>query len=128
MTNPAPSPPTTARAPMVRAHRAYVLAMCAVIGGAFAYAACDWGRWPRITYHPLSGALALGPASPIAIGFFGNVAWGLGGALCGALVGAGLVRVRPGPWPDRVLHLFGAWALTAVVLAGGYFTWSLWPW
>ncbi|HEU0033214.1 MAG TPA: hypothetical protein VFQ53_21425 [Kofleriaceae bacterium] len=114
---------------MRRADRAYILAMCAIIGGAFAYAACDWGRWPRLTYFPFRGELALSTdASPTAIVYPGMVAWGLGGALCGALVGALLLRIVPRPWPDRVLHLFGAWALTAILLAGGYFTWSLWPW
>ena len=49
---------------MPRGQRAYVIAMCAIIGGVFAYAACDWGRWPRLTYHPLSGELTLAPGSP----------------------------------------------------------------
>ena len=100
---------------MPRAERAYVIAMCAIIGGAFAYAACEWGLWPRLTYYPLAGDLTFVP-------------WGLGGMICGALVGALLCRAVPRPWPDRAYHLFGAWAITAIVLAGGYFTWGLWPW
>jgi hypothetical protein len=32
------------------------------------------------------------------------------------------------PWPERTLQLFGAWAITAIVLAGSYYTWNLWPW
>lgn len=112
-----------------RWQRAYVIAMCAIIGGAFAYAACDWGRWPRLTYFPFREAIELSTAtSPTAMIYLGLVAWGLGGTACGALVGAGLLAAVPRPWPDRVLHLFGAWAITAILLAGGYFTWSLWPW
>jgi len=113
---------------MPRAQRAYVIAMCAIIGGAFAYAACDWGRWPRLTYLPLTGELTFAPTSAINITYLGGVAWGLGGAICGALVGAVLCRLIPKTWPDRATSLFGAWAITSILLAGGYFTWSLWPW
>ena len=117
---------TISRVP--RAQRAYVIAMCAIIGGAFAYAACDWGRWPRLTYLPLAENVTFGSTTSISVTYLGNVAWGFGGAICGALVGAILVRLVPRTWPDRALHLFGAWAITAILLAGGYYTWSLWPW
>ncbi len=113
---------------MSRAHRAYVIAMCAIIGGAFAYAACEWGHWPRITYLPLSGDFTLAPGARIAMAYVGIVAWGTGGAACGALVGALLVRAVPRPWPPLVYRLFGAWAIAAILLAGGYFTWTLIPW
>lgn len=113
---------------MPRAQRAYVIAMCALIGGAFAYAACEWGLWPRLTYFPLREELALEAAPGISMAYPGIVAWGLGGIATGALVGALLCRIVPRPWPERVLHLFGAWAITAILLAGSYFTWALWPW
>lgn len=114
---------------MPRAERAYVIAMCAIIGGAFAYAASDWGHWPRLVYHPLGGALGFETSpSPAAIVYPGTVLWGFGGFACGAIAGALLVRLVPRTWTDRTLQLFGAWAITALVLAGGYFTWSLWPW
>jgi hypothetical protein len=113
---------------MSRAHRAYVIAMCAIIGGAFAYAACDWGHWPHLLYLPVQGRLALDAHGAIAIHYFGLVAWGMGGACAGALVGAALCRLRPRTWAAQTYRLFGAWAITALVLAGGYFTWNLWPW
>jgi hypothetical protein len=113
---------------MSRAHRAYVIAMCAVIGGAFAYTACDWGHWPRLIYLPLSGKLVMEPTSAIAIHYAGIALWGAGGACTGALVGAVLCRAVPRPWPARAYQLFGAWAITAILLAGSYYTWSLWPW
>jgi hypothetical protein len=113
---------------MPRPQRAYVMAMCAIIGGAFAYAACEWGRWPRLGYAPLRGELSFEPSSSITMVYLGIVAWGIGGLLCGALVGALLAKVFPRPWSDLALRLFGAWAITAILLAGGYFTWSLWPW
>jgi hypothetical protein len=116
-------------AAMPRDQRAYVIAMCAIIGAAFAYAACEWGNWPRLTYLPLRGELTLGGGGgAIAIVYLGIVAWGASGLVCGALVGAILCRLAPRPWAERALHLFGAWAIAALLLAGGYFTWSLWPW
>ena len=109
--------------------RAYVIAMCAIIGGAFAYTACDWGQWPRLTYRPLTGAF-MTKASPgiVTINYIGTVAWGLGGAAVGAVVGHVLCMVTKKPWPERALQLFGAWAITGIVLAGSYYTWNLWPW
>jgi len=119
---------TAASPSMSRAHRAYVIAMCAIIGGAFAYAACDWGQWPHLIYLPLRGKLVMQPTTEIAIHYLGLVAWGAGGACTGALLGAVLCRALPRPWPAQVYRLLGAWAITAILLAGSYFTWSLWPW
>ena len=113
---------------MPRQQRAYVIAMTAIIGGAFAYAACEWGRWPRLTYLPLSGDVTFDSTPSIAIVYLGIVLWGIGGLVVGALVGVVLTKIFPRPWSDLVLRLFGAWAITALLLAGGYFTWSLWPW
>ena len=63
------------------------------------------------------------------MGYIGMVAWGVGGAACGALSGFGLcaawIRRR---LPDLALQLLGFWAIAAIVLAGGYYTWNLWPW
>jgi hypothetical protein len=114
---------------MPRAHRAYLIATCAIIGGAFAYAACEWGRWPRLIYAPLAGGVTLDTAtSPTAMAYLGIVAWGIGGAGCGALVGAAIAAAVRRPLSDRWIQLFGAWAITALLLAGLYFTWGLWPW
>jgi len=113
---------------MPRSQRAYVIAMTAIIGAAFAYAACEWGRWPRLSYLPLHRELTFEQTPSIAIVYLGIVLWGLGGLVLGALVGAVMSRIFPRPWSALVLRLFGAWAITAILLAGGYFTWSLWPW
>jgi hypothetical protein len=114
---------------MPRWQRAYVLATCALIAGAFAYAACDWGQWPRLAYLPLHGVLTLHPPpGALAITYIGSVAWGLSGAACGLIVGAALCAFVKRPWTERWLRLFGAWAITAILLAGSYETWNLWPW
>lgn len=114
---------------MPRAQRAFVIAACAIIGGAFAYAASEWGQWPRLRYFPLDGDVSIGrTGTPTSMLYWGIVLWGLGGAACGALAGALLVKAFPRIWTDRTLQLFGAWSITAILLAGGYFTWALWPW
>ena len=114
---------------MPRWQRSYVLATCAVIAGAFAYVACDWGQWPRLAYLPLSGRLTLhAPPGTLAMTYWGSIAWGVGGAATGLIVGAVLCAIVKKPWPDRALRLFGAWAITAILLAGAYETWNLWPW
>ena len=112
-----------------RWQRAFVIACCALIGGAFAYAACDWGRWPVLSYLPQIGELTFSPPpGAIAITYLGVVAWGLGGLACGALVGALLCTIAKRPWSPRMLQRFGAWAITAILLAGAYYTWNLGPW
>lgn len=125
-TEPAVSAPI---ATMPTWQRAYVIAACALIGGAFAYTACDWGGWPRITYHPLTSTIAMHKAgSSITINYIGVIAWGVGGAAVGAVVGAALCALIKKPLLDRTLQLFGAWAITGVLLAGCYYTWNLYPW
>jgi len=114
---------------MPRAHRAYAIAICAVIGGAFAYAAANWGQWPTLTYLPVTGELVWhAPPGAVAMIYWGLVAWGLGGAACGAVVGVVACALWKRPLPERLLLVSGAWAIAALVLAGGYFTWTLWPW
>jgi hypothetical protein len=114
---------------MPRWQRAYVIATCALIAGAFAYAACDWGHWPRLTYLPVVGQLVWRvPPGAIAITYYGTVLWGLGGAAVGALIGVGVCTAVRRPLSDRWVLLFGAWAISAILLAGSYYTWSLWPW
>lgn len=119
-------------APMPEWQRAFVLAACALIGGALAYVACDWGHWPRLTLLPVTSEITSNSApGSLAISYFGIFAWGIGGAGCGVVVGALLclpATFGRSAWSDRSLQLFGAWAITAIVLAGGYYTWNLWPW
>ena len=114
---------------MPRWQRAYVIATCALIAGTFAYTACDWGRWPRISFHPMTGELSMSTGGgTLLINYLGTFAWGLGGAAVGAIVGAALCALVKKPWPDRALHLFGAWAITGLLLALSYYTWNLFPW
>ncbi|HTR54106.1 MAG TPA: hypothetical protein VMJ10_25610 [Kofleriaceae bacterium] len=114
---------------MPRWQRAYAIATCALIAGALAYAVSDWAGWPRLTYKPLTGEVVVrSHVSGVAMTYFGVIAWGLGGAAIGAVLAAGACAVLKRPASERVLRLLGAWAITAILLAGLYFTWTLWPW
>ncbi len=122
-------PQAVASATAPRWQRAFVIAACAAIGGGFAYAACDWGQWPRLAYLPVVGRFSFHvPPGSVAMLYPGIILWGLGGTATGALAGAALAVAWRKPWPDRALQLFGGWAIAAVVLAGCYYTWNLWPW
>ncbi len=109
--------------------RTYLVACAAVIGFAAAYALCDWAAWPRAVYAPLEGTLQLErpPIGRDEISYLGVVAWGAGGALVAAAAAFALARALRRPLSARSLRLTGAWALTAVLLAGAFHTWSLWP-
>ena len=87
----------------------------------------DESDGPHLVYLPLQERLVMQPGTAVAMHYVGLVAWGIGGTCCGAVAGALACRVAPRPWPTHVYQLFGAWAITAIVLAGSYFTWSLWP-
>ena len=114
---------------MPRWQRAFVIATCAIIGCCLAYALCDWAQWPKLAYLPLRGELVMHvPAGAIAVTYLGNVAWGLGGAATGALLGAAVCAIAKKPLPERALQLLGAWSITAILLTGFYFTWTAWPW
>jgi hypothetical protein len=107
----------------------YVAACCALVGWALAYALASWLQWPRLHYDPLlrTWGWARPPGNPLPIDYWGLALWGAGGAAAGALVALVGAWARPRPLPTPALQLLGLWALTALGLAGSYFTWSLWP-
>ena len=114
---------------MPRWQRIYLAACGGVIGYALAYVVSDFAALPRATYYPREHTWRFvedaGSAAPMA--YYGMLLWGV----CGAVVGAALVllatRFATSALSRRWLHLAGAWAMTAVVFAGAYFTWNLWP-
>jgi hypothetical protein len=109
--------------------RTYVVACCAVIGFAVAYSLCEYALWPRLVIAPVAGEVRLDrpPIARLELGYVGLVLWGAGGALVGGGAAAVAVTFRSRPLGDRALRILGGWALTAAVLTGGFFTWSLWP-
>lgn len=108
--------------------RVYVIALSAVIGGTIAYAACDWSGWTRLQLDPYRGAWWWqdGPTQKLAINYYGTILWGLGGAAVGGALAA-LITLRRRALPAPLVSLLAAWALSGFLLAGVYYTWSLWP-
>lgn len=109
--------------------RTYLVACAAVIGFALAYALCDYAGWPRAVYAPLEGSVRLErpPIGRDEVGYLGMVGWGAGGALVAGLLALAFARALRRPISPRWLRILGAWAITAVLLAGAFHTWSLWP-
>jgi hypothetical protein len=115
----------------VTGERAYLVGAGAVIGFALAYALPIVAGWPLAIYEPLAHRFSLGlPAGGVTLGYFGQVLWGLSGGLIGGVLGASVglgAAWRRKPVTEGAAILAGAWALTALVLVGAYFTWLNWP-
>lgn len=114
---------------MPRWQRVYLAICCAIIGFVLAYILCDYSAWPRLTYFPYEREwhLISGYAGDIPMALVGMVLWGVGGAVCAALLALIVCARRSQPVSDTWLRLFGAWALAAFAYGGMYFTWNLWP-
>ncbi len=106
-----------------------VIGCAMVIGWALAYALCDWSGWPRLTYDPYVGRWywAAGPTQSVPINYQGNLLWGVGGGVVAGLAAAAGLAMWRRPLPPALLDLSSVWAVTAVGLAGTYYTWNLWP-
>ena len=109
--------------------RAYLATCAALCGFAMSYGVCEYAGWRRLIYAPIGDGWRLGypPIGRDELGYFGLLAWGLGGALLSAAITLAICLAIRRPIADGVLRLAGAWAVTAVVLTGGFYTWGLWP-
>jgi hypothetical protein len=107
----------------------WAIACCAIVGWSLAYALASWSQWTRLVYDPLARTWAWRSrmTSAVPIDYWGLVLWGLGGATLGAVIALVGARVWRRPLPRGAQLLLGAWALTAFLYAGTYFTWTLWP-
>jgi hypothetical protein len=104
------------------------LACCAgLIGYALAYALPIYARLPKAYYDPIGRRWFWAAAStPIPMGYVGQLLWAAAGALVAA--GATLAVARAGRTPSaRAFTLGATWALTAIAIVVGYFTWNNWP-
>ena len=109
--------------------RTYVAVCAFVTAFALAYVGTDYLHIPRLYYYPHERLwrLLARPDGPFAMGFVGLWLWAL---LAGAVVAAiawFAARARQRAISDKWLRLYLAWTVTAVLLAGGYFTWNNLP-
>jgi hypothetical protein len=111
-----------------RASRVYFAACAGLIGFALLYALPIYARLPRTFYDPVARrwhwASNLGP---IPMGYVGQILWGIGGGAACALVASLIASTRKAEPEERTFGLWAAWALTAVLVVLGYFTWNNWP-
>ncbi|MSP58963.1 MAG: hypothetical protein EXR72_01250 [Myxococcales bacterium] len=105
--------------------RAYLAACAAAVGFALGYALPVYAHLQNLYYDPIARQLLVGAwPGPVPMGYLGQILYGLGAAL----IAVGIIRVVVRRAPSAtVIALAGAWALTAIVLVGAYFTWNNWP-
>jgi hypothetical protein len=104
-------------------------ATCAgLVGFALMYTLPIYARLTRTFYDPVARRWFLADhATPIPMGYYGQIVWGVAGALIAAGV-AMVVASRSKSAPSaRGFALGAAWTLTAIVIVLGYFTWNNWP-
>ncbi len=107
----------------------YAIACAAIIGWCAAYTLAAWGRWTVLLYDPIEHAWwwSSERPGPLPINYWGLMLWGVGGAACGTLLVSIGARLWRREIPPVALRVLGAWAITAFLLAGTYFWWTLWP-
>lgn len=105
----------------------YAIACAAIIGWCAAYTLAAWGEWTMLIYDPMARAWSWDDTTggPVPINYWGLVLWGIGGAAVGGAVAGTAAAVWRRTIPDVALRLLGAWAVTAFLLAGTYFAWTL---
>jgi hypothetical protein len=107
--------------------RVYLGTAAGLIGFSLFYTLPIYARLPRTFYDPVARRwfFAAG-ATPIPMGYVGQLIW----AVAGALMAAGATMMVAGRKQDageRACILGAAWALSALVIMVGYFTWNNWP-
>lgn len=112
----------------MRAARIYFAACAALIGFALVYTLPVYARLPRSFYDPVNRRWFFAAnATPIPMGYIGQIVWGVAGALIAAGATLALTaRMQKEP-SERAWALGAAWALTAIAIIIGYFTWNNWP-
>ena len=120
--------PTNASPPHASA-RLFVALCVGLTLGALAYVLCDAYQWPRLTYFPYENEWAWRRKAPNAAPmlYVGMMLWGALGFAAGMAAAWLSMAVRRATPSAATQRLWGAWALTAVALAGSYFWWNLWP-
>ena len=103
----------------------------AIVGYALLYTLPIYARLPRTFYDPLARRwFVASSASSVPMGYYGQIVWGIAGALIvsGVVMMLTSRRARAGATaPDRAFALGTAWTLTTIAIVLGYFTWNNWP-
>jgi hypothetical protein len=107
--------------------RVYFIVCAALIGFSLFYALPIYAHLPHHYYDPVAHSWSwVSSAGPVPLGYFGQMAWALAGALLSAGIASAITRFLRSP-SERAFLLWGAWALSAALIVLGYFTWNNWP-
>jgi hypothetical protein len=108
--------------------RVYLAACAGLIGFALFYTLPIYAHLPHNYYDPVARRWFFAAnATPIPMGYVGQIVWGIGGALVAAGATMMLTSRKKSAPGDRAYVLGAAWTLTAIVIVIGYFTWNNWP-
>jgi hypothetical protein len=108
--------------------RVYFVSCAALIGYALCYALPIYAHLPRHHYDAVAHRWLWTPnAGPVPMGYYGQEVWALAGALLCAGIASAITRFSKDPPSERAWFLWGAWAMSALVIVLGYFTWNNWP-
>ena len=100
----------------------------AIVGYAIMYTLPIYARLPRTFYDPLARRwFVASNAPPVPMGYYGQIVWGIAGALiAGGVTMMATSRIKSAP-SERAFALGAAWTLTTIAIVLGYFTWNNWP-
>ncbi len=112
-----------------RWQRGFVAACAGIIAHALTYAATTYGHLPKATYYQLDRLwrFEVRAQGTVPSGYVGMWIWAL---LAGLIAGSATwvaMRWRSKPIGEASLSLAMAWAGTAFVIVGGYYSWNNWP-
>jgi hypothetical protein len=113
---------------MPRWQRVYLTACAGVIGHCLGYTLADYAHLPRVFHVQLERRFVVAEhLSGAPSGYVGLWLWALAAGVAAAGTTWLATRVARRPMGTQGLGLAMAWALTAFVGAGAYFTWHNWP-
>jgi hypothetical protein len=115
------------RPSMPRWQRTTLASCVALVATMLAYVGVDYAKLPRIHHFQLERELRVGVFQGLPSGYPGLWTWALVAGLVAGAASWGLLGLRKSAASERTLGLWVAWALTAVLLALGYYTWNNWP-
>ena len=108
--------------------RVFYATCAALVGFVLMYTLPIYARLPRTFYDPVARRWFFAVnATPIPMGYVGQIIWGIAGALVAGGLAMMLASRKKDAPSDRAFALGSAWTLTAIVIILGYFTWNNWP-
>lgn len=112
---------------MPRWQRLTLSSCAALVAYMLCYVGVDYAKLPRLHQFQLEHTWRLGVYPGLPSGYVGLWAWALAASLVAGAACWAALGLAKAPARERTVGLWLAWALTATLLALGYYTWNNWP-